>query len=323
MKLAREAYAKINLFLAVTGREANGYHTVENIMQTVSLSDTVTLRTGSDIKGISVLSSDDELGSEDDLVYRAAKMYFTIANEKAKRNADTDSGVYGNNDTPPCAAGRSSCRGFAATDGVSFTVTKRIPKAAGLGGGSSDAAAALLLLNEAFGFLDGDELRRSAERLGADVPFFLVNGTVLCTHYGEIIAPITAGLVDCEILIVKPGNKGSTAEMYSVLDSKLRHPNAASADKMIIALEKGRLSDISAAIRNDFSQVWQGTETERAVNIMIESGAAAASVSGSGPSAYGLFANKADAKAAKERLAAAGHESFLCKPISAGTTVSR
>lgn len=322
MKLTREAYAKINLFLAVTDREANGYHTVENIMQTVSLSDTVTLRTGSDIKGISVLSSDDELGSEDDLVYRAAKMYFAFADEKAKKNADPDKVTYRNDDAPLCV-GHSPHRGSSAADGVSFTVTKRIPKAAGLGGGSSDAAAALLLLNEAFGFLDGDELRRSAERLGADVPFFLVNGAVLCTHYGEIITPLTAGLVDCEILIVKPGNKGSTAEMYSVLDSKSRHPNAASADKMITALEKGRLSYISAAIRNDFSQVWQNTETERAVDIMIESGAAAASVSGSGPSAYGLFANKADAKAAKERLAAAGHESFLCKPISAGTTVSR
>lgn len=322
MKLTREAYAKINLFLAVTDREANGYHIVENIMQTVSLSDTVTLRTGSDINGISVLSSDDELGGEDDLIYRAAKMYFTFADEKAKRNTDSDRGVYGSNDTPPCAD-RSFCRSSAATGGVSFTVTKRIPKAAGLGGGSSDAAAALLLLNEAFGYLDGDELRRSAEKLGADVPFFLVNGAALCTHYGEIITPLTAGLADCEILIVKPGNKRSTAEMYSVLDSKLRYPNAASSDKMITALEKGGLSDISAAIRNDFSAVWQNTETDRTVKIMTESGAAAASISGSGPSAYGLFVNNADAKAAKERLAAAGHESFLCKPISADPTVSR
>ena len=322
MKLTREAYAKINLFLAVTNRDENGYHTVENIMQTVSLSDTVTLRTGSDIKGISVVSSDDELGGENDLVYRAAELYFALADEKAQKNADPDSGVHGNDDTPTCAC-RSHCRSSSAADGVSFTVTKRIPKAAGLGGGSSDAAAALLLLNEAFGFLDEDELLRSAERLGADVPFFLVNGAALCTHYGEIITPLAAGLADCEILIVKPGNKRSTAEMYSVLDSKLRYPNAAPSDKMITALEKGGLSDISAAIRNDFSAVWQNTETERAVNIMIESGAAAASVSGSGPSAYGLFANKADAKAAKERLAAAGHESFLCKPISAGTTVSR
>lgn len=106
MKLTAKANAKINLTLDIVGKRNDGYHLVDMIMQTVSLSDTVSV-TKID-SGIRVLSSDNALGGEEDITYKAAKLFF----EKA-----------------------------AVKGGVEIKVDKHIPVAAGLGGGSTDAAA--------------------------------------------------------------------------------------------------------------------------------------------------------------------------------------
>lgn len=282
MRLSRRAYAKINLFLSVTGREPNGYHTVENIMQTVSLADTVTLETGDGINGITVLSTDSELGGEADIVWLAAGKYLSAAE---------------------------------IGQGVRISVDKRIPKAAGLGGGSSDAAAALLLLNSAFGRLTTEELAVIAAELGADVPFFLVGGTALCTHYGEVIEPLPCA-PELELLIVKAGEKRSTAEMYSLLDGQTDAEACRPAlDSMLKALDAANHEKLCSAIYNSFDVAWQDTPVHAVLEKMRRAGALAATVSGSGPSCFGIFPNETAAKNAIDELSDERASIFLCRTV--------
>ncbi|MBR5451802.1 MAG: hypothetical protein IKV36_02280 [Clostridia bacterium] len=130
------ANAKINLLLDVTGREENGYHTVNNIMQTVSLCDTVTL--SCDCVGIKVAYDDGYEVTDKDICLKAAREYERLSDKKI--NAD-------------------------------IFINKVIPTAAGLGGNSSAAAAVLALLDKQYGCLSQKELLSVAASLGADVPF--------------------------------------------------------------------------------------------------------------------------------------------------------
>ncbi len=251
--MIKKAYAKVNLFLKVTGKEENGYHTVENIMQTVGLYDTVSVEIKSS-GGIKVISSDSSLGGENDICYKAAVLY------------EKESGTSLN---------------------AEIKVTKNIPSAAGLGGGSSDAAAVLSLLEAELSLLGKEKLFVLAEKLGADVPFFLVGGTAVCSHYGEKIEKIK----DCPksyTVIAKWGKKDSTAEMYSRLDKEVLQEDKTLED-MLAAIEKGNIKEVAQAVYNSFEAVTKTREITELINIMKDCGALTAHLSGSGPSVFGIF----------------------------------
>ena len=157
------AYAKINLTLDVLGRRADGYHALATVMQTVDLHDTLCL-TATDDNRVQVVCTRPELSNEDNLAARAAQ----LLRER-----------------------------FALQQGILIELRKRIPIAAGLGGGSSDAAAVLLAMRQWCQLsLSPSELQELAASLGSDVPFFLTGGLALCEGRGEQVTPLAASLTN-------------------------------------------------------------------------------------------------------------------------------
>lgn len=283
MKLTAKANAKINLTLDILGKREDGYHLVDMIMQTISLFDTVSvIKTDS---GIRVLSSDNALGGEEDITYKAAKLFF----EETKING-----------------------------GAQIEIEKCIPVAAGLGGGSTDAAAVLVLLNRLYeNPLTVKELEKIAVKLGADVPFFLYGGTILVGGIGEVFEKLP-DMPNCHLVIAKKGVKPSTKKMYNVIDntdvSDYRPDNIAAKS----AIEKSNLNILCQNINNVFSAAW---ESDEIALIMKECGALSVSLSGSGPSYFGVFDNESYAKTAVECLKNLSIAAFYAVPTKKGCEV--
>ena len=189
MILAIQAPAKLNRFLAVLGRRADGFHELElvtTVLEGVSaLTDTLEGEPAAELSlAISGPAGGGLVADESNLVLRA----WRLLEDAAKR--------------PLPAALR---------------LEKRIPHGAGLGGGSSDAAAALRLGNRLFDLgLDDDVLLRQAARLGSDVPLFLLGGTVLGLGRGERVFPLRPVPLE-PILLVHPGLHVSTPSVYQAL----------------------------------------------------------------------------------------------------------
>lgn len=191
-KVTLLANAKLNLYLDITGRRADGYHLLETVMQSVDLCDVVTVTRG---EKISVTCTDPNIPSgEGNICHRAALAFFGRAGD-----------------------------GF----GAEVRIDKRIPSGAGMGGGSADAAAALRGLNALAGnALSEEELLRAALTVGADVPFCLCGGTRVCRGIGELMEsapPITEGCY----LVVKPQYSCPTGAAYASYDSAPREPKNA------------------------------------------------------------------------------------------------
>jgi 4-diphosphocytidyl-2-C-methyl-D-erythritol kinase len=253
--LELRAPAKINLFLAVTGKRADGYHDLFTLMCAISLFDRLTLRFGG--RGIRVFC-DHPAVPEDDA---------NLAH---------------------CAASRFLDR-LGASPGVTIRIDKQIPVAAGLGGGSSDAAAVLAGLNQVFGQPFGPEiLQGMALTIGADVPFFLKAEPALATGIGERLQPV-APLVPYHVLTVCPDLSVPTAEVYKNLNLGLTK-----CEKKLKKLHlKTERFDALCFLCNDLETVTivnfpQINEIKKA---LLGLGANGALMSGSGPTVFGLFAD--------------------------------
>jgi 4-diphosphocytidyl-2-C-methyl-D-erythritol kinase len=185
-------------------------------------------------------------------------------------------------------------------------IEKRIPVAAGLGGGSSDAAAALRLANEQLAApLADDELHALAARVGADVPFFLRNGPQLGTGDGTVLEPVDLPQ-DFVVLLLLPrgATKSATAEVYAAFDER---DGAAGYDDRAAALRRALASaDLAALPANDLS-------TSPLAERLRAAGAFRADVSGAGPIVFGLFENDADAERAQAALKGLG-ETWISRP---------
>lgn len=274
------SYAKINLTLDVLGKRDDGYHTVEMIMQTVSLFDLVIVdRTQN---GIAVSTNLRFLpNNEKNIAYAAAKKFFEY--------------------TKLCGG----CR---------IMVHKNIPVAAGLAGGSGNGAAVLAALDKLYNTgLTQKELSDIALTLGADVPYCLIGGTALASGIGEIITPLPP-LPDCYILMVKPRVSVPTPAIYSAIDNEniTTHPDTAA---VISALERGELAAVAGGMENVMGAV---TEKMHPVvrgirNKLIKNGAIGAVMSGSGPTVFGIFDDYKTAKLSHDSFAYQFREVFLVK----------
>ena len=262
MKLQIAANAKINLTLHITGKLDNGYHTLDMVMQSVGLQDQLTL-TLTDTPAITVTCSDDTLNGEDNLAFRAAQSFFDkIDNRK---------------------------------QGVTIYIEKHIPLAGGLGGGSADAAAVLLGLNHLFCEpLTLDELKELALPLGADVPFCLVGGTCRATGIGENLEPLQP-VQDGYVLLVKPCEKESTGKMYQKYD-EIKGLQAEENCVIISKMWSSDLADVAKNLTNDFLPLYEQREIPDTLNALVKGGALGASLSGSGPTVFGLFYDEETAK---------------------------
>lgn len=265
MKITRvrlNAAAKINLTLDITGVREDGYHTLESIMQTVSLYDTVDIR-ATDTKRIELNVNVPFIPTDSrNTCYKAAAMYFEACGT----------------DIP----------------GVEIRVNKSIPSSAGLGGGSADAAAVLRGLEYIYGKCPVDIFTLAA-KIGADVPFCLAGGTRICRGIGEIMTPISIKSTlykNVHLVIAKNARGLSTPFMFSQYDSLSDSITARpDLEKMTLALKDGNVSDISAGLCNVFQPIALSERPEIAqlINNMKACGALNAMMTGSGAAVFGIF----------------------------------
>lgn len=276
--LVLNAKAKINLYLDVTGKRADGYHLLETVMHTVSLCDTVTLtKTGK--SGIEISCSDPLIPcNEKNIAYKCAAAFFDKTGISSR--------------------------------GVSIDIIKRIPSQAGMGGGSADGAAVLTGLDRLFetGLSKGDLISIGA-RIGADIPFCIKGGCGYCTGIGEIIEPLPA---ICGCVLIGKGQAGiSTAEAFGKIDS-LGSGIGITGIKKIFG-NVSSLTDIAPFCRNIFDDVTSLEKVTDIKRIMTENGAVCSAMTGSGSAVFGLFESENVASKAQEVLKQKNYFTALCR----------
>jgi len=262
------APAKLNLHLSIVGRRPDGYHLLETLMVKLDLADKLDLAIRNqgirlDIRGAALPTG------EDNLVVRAANAFFQAA---------------------------------ALKPAVEIVLEKRIPVAAGLGGGSSDAAATLKGLNSLYGSpLTRDQLLDLGVNLGADVPFFLYPGTTaLAQGIGDELSPgpVISGVY--YFLLLNPGWPLSTGWVYKNYKLKLT-----SIRKKLIyfPLNEGSFT-ISRVLHNDLESVVipRYPEIKTMKDRLVAEGAVKALMTGSGPTVFGVFLRREKAERARIRL---------------------
>lgn len=282
-KIKLKALGKINLGLDVLGRRPNGYHDVRMVMQTVYLYDQILLEK-TDKEGISLKTNLFYLPvNENNLAYRAAKM---LIDE------------------------------FTIKEGVHISLEKHIPVAAGMAGGSSNAAAVLYGMNRLFQLgLTDQELMERGVKLGADVPYCIMRGTVLAEGIGEKLTPLPA-MPKCHVLLAKPPISVSTQKVYEKLDAQevTKHPDI---DGILLGLQTGDLEKITSSMGNVLENVTitEYPQIERIKDVMKEEGALNAMMSGSGPTVFGIYDDKMLARRAAARI----REEQLAKQVHVTT----
>ena len=258
------AMAKINLGLDILGKRDDGYHEVRMLMQTIQMYDLLDIRKKEE-PGISLSTNLPYVPSDErNLVYKAAKL---LMDE------------------------------FDIQEGISMKLTKSIPVAAGMAGGSSDAAAVFYGMNRMFGLgLDIEQLKERAVKVGADVPYCLIRGTMLATGIGEKLDRLPP-MPQCAIVVAKPPVNVSTRMVYEKLDmsSDIRHPDI---DAVIRGLENGNLVQIAESMGNVLEDVTipMHPVIDTIKCDMKRFGAINAMMSGSGPTVFGIFDDKQQAQ---------------------------
>ena len=281
------AMAKINLGLDVLRKREDGYHEVRMIMQTIQMYDLLDIRKKSET-GI-VLSTNLPYVPSDErnLVYKAAKL---LMDE------------------------------FDVKEGLSMKLTKSIPVAAGMAGGSSDAAAAFVGVNRLFrlGLCEEESMTRAVQ-VGADVPYCVMRGTALAEGIGEKLTSLP-GLPRCYVLVGKPGINVSTKLAYDnlKLDSIQKHPDI---DGMLRDIENQDLKSLTSKMENVFEPgiIRQYPVIQEIKDLMEANGALKAMMSGSGPTVFGIFDDRAKMREAAEVL----KQSHLAKTVFATQIYNR
>lgn len=264
------ALAKINLGLDVLGRRENGYHDVRMIMQSIYLYDEVKIIKRKE-PGIALATNLGFLpAGEGNIAYKAAQMLMEE---------------------------------FRIGQGVDIVLDKHIPVAAGLAGGSSDAAAVLFGMNRLFGLrLTQKDLMDRGVKLGADVPYCIMRGTVLAEGIGEELS-VLPPMPKCTVLIAKPPVSVSTKTVYEALDAReiTEHPDI---DGIIEGLKQGDVKAVASSMGNVLEAVTvpMYPVIDEIKREMKAAGALGAMMSGSGPTVFGLFENRAAAKAAQRKI---------------------
>lgn len=278
-KITRKAYAKINFCLDVTRKRDDGYHDIRTVMQTVDIYDTLTFEK-TEKGGITLITQDNTLPTNsDNLIVRACELLMAE---------------------------------YSLTEGLTVTLEKEIPIAAGMGGGSADAACALHAVNELYDLnLSLEKLCSLGVKLGADVPYCLCGGTMLAEGIGEILTALPSpGPVT--LLIAKPPAGVSTKEIYTALDSETPawRPDI---DAFITALTEKNLTGMCKHMGNVMEDVTSSriSAIREIENLMRDYGALKACMSGSGPTVFGVFETEADAVKAYHVIKDRG----LCKQL--------
>jgi 4-diphosphocytidyl-2-C-methyl-D-erythritol kinase len=288
MKITLKAYAKINLMLDILSRLDNGYHDLFMIMQSVSLHDIITVEK-TDTEDIKITCDVPSIPTDEkNIAHKAAKAFFDYTGIK--------------------------------NTGVAIGIQKNIPHAAGLAGGSTDGAAVIVALGEIFSAkLREKDIIAIGSKVGADVPFCGLGGTMLSQYTGTVLSHLPE-LKLPYIIIVKPSQDVSTAEAYAAFDAaeRVRHLDK---NGMLQAVIAGDYDKVYDKVGNVFEQFIDVTERVIIKDIMRKHGAKAALMSGSGPSIFGIFEDKTAAEKCLEELTKNYPQSYLCSSTDCGCEV--
>ena len=267
-KVEEKAYAKINLVLNIGDLRPDGYHDIQTIMQSLELHDDVTVeQTGG--TGITVTASVDTIPTdESNLAAKAVKAF--------------------------------AAKTGVPADGLSIHIEKRIPVAAGLGGGSSDAAATLRALNVLYETnLSVDELAEIGIEVGSDVPFCVHGGCAYVEGKGDMVVPTTP-MPQCIIVIGKPD-----LAMYQRFDQAELPQRADHTPEIMLGLRWENLKAVAESVGNAFEQVLMKNErntVDMMKEVMNQFGTLGTAMTGSGPAVFGIFDNELYARVASETL---------------------
>ena len=272
MTIEKQSPCKVNLLLNILGKRPDGFHELETVMQPVNLFDRISFRRSN---GSLELTCSDPILPVDrtNLVHRAATAFLETAGVK---------------------------------DGVTIHLEKRIPMAAGLGGGSGNAATTLLGLNELFGGrLTAQRLHEIASSIGSDVPFFLQTGPAIATGRGEKIQSLAAfpALKGTAFLLIHPGFGVATAWAYQNLARfpEALHGRPGRAENLVRLLNTFDLPTAAAEFFNSLEApvLEKHPVLEIYQRFLLERGAVTALRSGSGSTTFGIFSSHDTAKAAE------------------------
>lgn len=281
-RLVLRTPAKVNLTLEVLGERDDGYHEIVTVMQAIDLYDRLTLEEAPTITlavDVPGLPADDG-----NLVLRAARLLAEAAGVRR---------------------------------GAAIRLAKRIPVAAGLGGGSSDAAATLVGLSRLWGLRwSRERLGALAVRLGMDVPFFLGTGRATGTGRGERLRALPAG-GGYGLVLVNPNVPLSTREVYAGVPVGRRGDGSAAA-AMAEALRRRSPARVAAALANDLEPVAARMlpAIERMKAALLAAGALGAAMSGSGPTVFGVARSYDDARRIRGRVNRAGWSAWAVRTCS-------
>ena len=279
------AYAKLNLTLDILGKREDGYHEMCMVMQSIDLTDTLTVTT-QDTPDLALKCSVPYLPcNESNIAAKAVRRFFEARSENAP--------------------------------GLSIHIDKTIPTCAGMAGGSSDGAAVLRVLRKMYApDMPQEELEAIGALVGSDVPYCVRGTTALAQGRGEILTDLSP-LPDCFFVICKPAFPISTPELFAqVRVKKLTcHPDTKG---MIRALESGDLEAVARRVYNVFEDVLP-RKYERVFEIkrkLLDLGAMTASMTGSGPTVFGIFHDEHRAQDAAQALKREFTATYCCKNIN-------
>ncbi len=263
-QLRLNAYAKINLTLDVLGDRPDGYHDIETVLHTVELHDTIILR--EDGEGVTLRCASPDVPAEtQNIVHRTAHLLKET---------------------------------FQIPRGIEIDLTKRIPVAAGLGGGSSDAAVTLLGLAQMWKLrVDDRQLMELGSKVGSDIPFFLVGGAALAMGRGERVRMLRS-LPTTWVVIARPTIPITSEWAYKAIDhgAVRRRPNTSG---VVRALETEDARTVGQLLCNVFEEVVIAhhplVKTIR--DQMLSHHPLGVSLSGTGPALFAMATNEAAARA--------------------------
>lgn len=273
--------AKINLFLDILKKRDDGYHEIRTLMQAVELCDQLTLQKTE--KGIGISCDHPGCPSDDrNLAFKAASLLMKEENIEG---------------------------------GVDIRIEKRIPISAGLGGGSSNAAVTLKGLNRLFGLgLPLDRLHLMGTQIGSDVPFFLYSGQALAKGRGEEIVPVRL-YRDYWLVLACPHLEVSSGWAYGKVKINLTRKTK-EVNYNLLESHRG-FFDALPLFQNDLEEAVVGEYPvlSQLKDHLKSSGAVKSSMSGSGPTVYGLFDRKPQAQEVARKLSQGDWQVFLTQPI--------
>lgn len=264
--------AKVNLFLKVLRRRSDGFHDLHTLFMRVSLCDKLTFsKTSSDIK---IHSNSKNLPLDaTNLCYMAA----ILLKER-----------------------------YGVREGVKIFIQKRIPFEAGLGGGSSNAAATLLALNRLWKLhLPQKTLIRLGAEIGSDVAFFVLNTSFAeASGRGEILRKINLPKLKIWLVLIKPDFGISTKEAYKALPASCLTPKKADVKMLVHSIQKGDFEALQKLLINslELSQNNRVRSISKLKKELLDCGASASLMSGSGSTVFGIFSSKSKAQKAASFL---------------------